>query len=221
MLRVLTDDELLAEVSKYSYRNFHAKGLDYICLRRSPELTVKVYFFDGPTIEVSEVICPHDHRYDFGSGVLAGELWNATWREQRDLPPESAFDPHRGKIYNRFEFHTPLNGGNGFTWEKEVALTKIGQCPYSPGARYSTGFKEIHTLAHVQPSTVLMLWQYQDVMPIDEASHTYSLNNEPPSLSGLYEKHTPDSIIARLKQLEQLRPGICNQHGLARFVKED
>lgn len=37
----------MAEVLANSYRDFHAKGLDYICLKRSFKETLKLYFFDG------------------------------------------------------------------------------------------------------------------------------------------------------------------------------
>lgn len=55
-----------------SYRDFHAKGLDYVCLKRTPDHTVKVYFLDGDVSKVPEVVNPHDHRYAFETTVLSG-----------------------------------------------------------------------------------------------------------------------------------------------------
>jgi hypothetical protein len=64
---------------------------------------------------------------------------------------------------------------------------------------------------------VLLLQQYGDVLAIDEPTHTFASarhGREPPSLSGLYDKHTPDQITHRLRMLEAMRPGICGRHGI-------
>jgi hypothetical protein len=66
---MIVDD--LDTVASNSFRNFHAKGLDYLCLHRSPELTIKAYFYSGNI--GPEVVCPHDHRYPFSTHILAGE----------------------------------------------------------------------------------------------------------------------------------------------------
>ena len=42
-----TIDSRIDDIQANSYRDFHAKGLDYLCIRRDLELTLKVYFFDG------------------------------------------------------------------------------------------------------------------------------------------------------------------------------
>lgn len=202
-------DEILARIIATSYRNFHAKGVDYICLHRSPEITIKAYFFDGPVIGLQEVVCPHDHRYDFATEVLAGGVDNAVWQEV------SLQHNNRGEVHARFAFHTPLNGGVGFTFEEEVRLRLLGTQPYRPGCRHMAGFDTIHTLANVLPSTVLLLWQYAAAIPPSWPSHAYCRHREPPSLSGLYDRHKSDSVIVRLRQIETLRPGLCAKHGLA------
>lgn len=62
----------MEEVIANSFKDFHSKGLDYICLRRSPVLTTKLYFFDGDVSKLPEVVNPHDHRYDFSTVCLSG-----------------------------------------------------------------------------------------------------------------------------------------------------
>ena len=57
----------MEEVLANSFRDFHAKGLDYVCLKRRPSETVKLYFFDGDVSKLPEVVNPHDHRYDFST----------------------------------------------------------------------------------------------------------------------------------------------------------
>lgn len=214
MLKLLSDDEVMHGLIQNSYRNFHAKGLDYVCVRRNHDLTVKFYFFDEDCVEAGEIVFPHNHRYDFATTVLAGGLWNKTWVETRysDAPP-----------FNRFHYRTPLNGGGGFTWDREVKLRGLDCTPYEAGTRYLCPFDAIHTLAQVQRGTVLMLWQYRDTMPVGKPTFAYARSNEPPSLDGLYDKHTPDQIIARLRQIETLSPGICGEHALAKLLslKED
>ena len=46
-------------VIENSFKNFHAKGLDYICLSRTPQLTLKLYILDGDASESPEVVNPH------------------------------------------------------------------------------------------------------------------------------------------------------------------
>src|SRR5687767_4086876 len=105
------DVELAIE---HSYRDFHAKGLDYICVRRSDELTVKLYFFDGDTTKLPDVVHPHDHRYAFNSWVVVGRMQNSLYEESE-----------AGQTFQRFSFDTPLNGGRGFEWRSEVRLLEI------------------------------------------------------------------------------------------------
>lgn len=41
------DIDCLGDICANSFRNFHTKGFDYLCVKRSAELTRKVYFFEG------------------------------------------------------------------------------------------------------------------------------------------------------------------------------
>lgn len=59
----------LDTVAGNSFRNFHAKGLDYLCIFRSEELTIKAYFYDIADDSSPEIICPHDHRYPFATEI--------------------------------------------------------------------------------------------------------------------------------------------------------
>lgn len=190
-----------------SFRNFHAKGLDYICLARSKDITVKAYFFEGDLINAAEIVHPHDHRYDFSTEVLWGSVRNKVWTETTERPDAIPF--------HRFSYHTPLNGGNGFTWDRQTWLKLSTRALYARMGRYTSGYDAVHTLEDVTRGTVLLLWQYRDVLPDHVPSHTYGRDREPPSLSGLYDKHTPDQIRFRLRQLETLRPGICSYYGVA------
>ncbi|MDE2096551.1 MAG: hypothetical protein KGL39_04835 [Patescibacteria group bacterium] len=201
----MTDEQVLQRVIDTSYRNFHAKGFDYVCLRRSDDWTVKVYFFDGDMRDNPEVVCPHDHRYDFRSVVLAGEVTNLRYRA---IP---------GDMYFAFQFRTPLNGGSGFSQGMPWSLEKIDQRTYQNHEGYVLAAEEIHTIAPKE-SSVLLSWQYRDRMAVDIPTTTYCPYKTPPSLDGLYEKFSADDVINRLKQIEKLAPGILQEHALHKIA---
>lgn len=180
----------IEEIKKNSYSNFHAKGLDYICLQRDPlGLTHKLYFFEGDVTKIPEVVIPHDHLYDFHTHVLVGSYHNHWYKES-----------NRGKTYQRFNYYTPLNGGSGFVWDQEIKLEKQFKRRFFKGEICSSRSEEIHTISIGENETCLYLVQMSDrtVSP----SKSYSLDKEPPSLSGLYDEMTEDKIIKRLAWLE-------------------
>jgi hypothetical protein len=179
-----------------SFRNFHAKGLDYLCLQRSEILTVKAYFYDCDQARSPEVVCPHDHRYPFVTQIVAGESNHWRYVEM----PEFVGLPKRHQC---FKWRTPLLGGNGFEWSHEAALERVSHERYSAGEAYWCRAEEIHTIGITTPGTVLLLIQMADVVPIGEPTHTYVMDGdkEPPSLSGLYDRMTPDHARALLARL--------------------
>lgn len=201
MMQVLTDDEVMQLTVDDSFRNFHSKGLDYVCLHRSHELTVKAYFFDEAN---DRVVHPHDHRYDFSTEVLKGRLVNEVYTEE---------PPGVGWAVQKFAFHTPLRGSGRFEWQEELGLRWSSATNYVEGSRWVSAYDEIHTLSNVRPGTVLLLQQYVSNLPRGEPTYTYCEGMEPPSLDGLYEKHTPDQVVTRLLQLEMMVPGILQRYG--------
>jgi hypothetical protein len=181
----------LDEVLAHSFRDFHAKGLDYVCLRRSPTLTHKLYFLDGDVAKLPEVINPHDHRYPFGTWVVAGRSQNV-W-----------YDEGIGRTFNRFRYRTPLNGGVGFEWDGEVAIRELARGDYVAGTSYRMRADEIHTIRMLENETVLFLAQYEDVVPIGMPTKTFSLAAQPPSLDGLYGRFTADQLRDRLRRFSE------------------
>lgn len=203
-------DILMHGLKLHSFRNYHARGVDYVCLSRHKLLTVKAYFFDDGLQHgnVFGVVSPHDHRYDFASEVVAGRLHDVAWAEDSISPV----------IAQRFLWRSPLCGGSGFAWDAEVRLTCAGSQRVDSGQRYLRSYDAIHTLATIQPRTVVVQRQYASARGSSEPTRTYCRDREPPSLDGLYEKHNSDQIITRLRQLEVVRPGLCAAHGLGVFV---
>ncbi len=191
-------DAALAEIIANSFKNFHAKGLHYFCLRRHPQRTVKAYFYDGDAPDSADLVIPHDHRYAFHTTVLAGAAVNVLYTE-RLVKTFLGGD----EVYQRFDYLTPLNGGSGFTWHCEAVLRRRQDRLYVRSQSYYMEPDQIHTL-RVRPGTVLLLVQYADQMPIGQPTRAYSKKREPPSLDGLYEKPKPDDIAAWQERLAAL-----------------
>lgn len=185
----LNMDEIIAN----SYKNFHTKGLDYLCLKRSDELTVKYYFFDGDVEKLPEVVNPHDHRYNFDTTCLSGAVENF-WYE------ESPF----GDTYNTFNYMTPLNNGNGFEFDSEKKLYVNRKSVFTPGENYYMRWHETHTINVRANQTIIRLDQYEDKVPLTTPTKTFCMFDEPPSLTGLYDQFTEDEVIKKIKILMEL-----------------
>lgn len=190
----------LEHILAHSYRDFHVKGFDYLCLRRSEVETVKVYFFDGDVAQAPEAVIPHDHRYPFWTDCLAGSVTNHEFIEFHSKRYRD-----EAEVYDRFVYRTPLNGGDGFKWDREAWLFRAASRAYGTGAGYSMTHDRLHTIT-VRPDTVLRLVQFADVLALDEPTHAYRKagDREPPSLNGLYQPMTADHALTRLAQYEVL-----------------
>ncbi|PBC38567.1 hypothetical protein CJ179_38905 [Rhodococcus sp. ACS1] len=189
-------------VLENSYKNFHTKGFDYICLKRSDRYTQKLYFFDGDVSSLPEVVNPHDHRYDFATTCIAGEVENVLF--ERSI--KAAYNGEPALRYEVFKYRTPLNGGNGFEWFAESMLRETSRVAYKPGETYLMKYNQLHTIRMVKPETVIMLEQFEDRIPLTMPTRTYVRGKTPPSLDGLYDRFTADEIIARLTRLKERVP---------------
>jgi hypothetical protein len=191
-LPAVTMDEVIAN----SFRNYHVKGFDYICIKRSPLETVKLYFFDGDVSKLPEVVAPHDHRYDFKTYVLAGGSQNMWFKECRQ---------HEGEIFERFAYETPLNGGEGFMHVGQTRLKMESRGTYRPGQCYSMKYNELHTIRMVHNETVLCLIQKEDRVG-DRPTLTFMRGSEPPNLNGMYTKFSADQVMTRVNNLLERCP---------------
>jgi len=189
-------------MARNSFSNFHTKGLDYLCVHRSEELTIKVYFFERGGQTAPEVICPHDHRYPFHTQVLAGQSGHYRYSQH---PVRRHMLPNDMTRYQKFDWRTPLLDGNGFEWIGEVDLERVAEERYETGQSYYCRADEIHTIA-VNDDTVIMLYQFADTVPIDVPTSTFvpGFDKEPSSLGGLYEHMAEDRVIQLLSHLKEL-----------------
>ena len=177
----------IEQLMQNSIKDYHIKGFDYINLHRSKDLTVKLYFFDNIISNMSEVINPHDHRYDFDTFVIRGNFTDFTFEES-----------DKGDVFNKFSYKTPLCGGDGFTFDSETKLSIVKQDTIAAGGQYFHKAEDLHTIRINTPDTVLCLLQYSD-KDLDN-TWTFSrdyLKNE----SGLYNQFTVDQFMKRLNSL--------------------
>jgi hypothetical protein len=191
----VTVDDVIAN----SFRDYHVKGFDYICLRRSPTETVKLYFFDGDVSKLPEVVNPHDHRYDFKTLCVAGAVENLWFiHDVRE----------RSEWFHRFEYRTPLNGGSGFAFSGSDNLKTVMRETARAGQTYFMRAHEIHTIRLRENNTVIALVQHEDKVPLDQPTVTFTRDREPPSLDGLYRRFDADTVLKRLAALQARVPGL-------------
>ena len=183
----------LDEAIASSFRDYHVKGFDYLCLKRSPKITDKIYFFDGDVSNLSEVVNPHDHRYPFMTRVLAGRSQNSMYERNE-----------RGDVYYGFRFFTPLNGGHGFEEDESVRLLETSRLTYGEGDSCMSASTDIHTIRIVQDRTILWLRQFEDEVGVGDPTLTFSLLAKAPSLDGLYGRMTADDVLAKLRVLREV-----------------
>lgn len=187
-----------------SYKNFHCKGMDYICLgSKTHQEYLKVYFFNGRAADRTRfLVAPHNHRYDFRTTVLRGTLKDYRFKEE-EAGPVSEVAGYRN--YHKYDWHTPLNGQpGGWIRRKEVALRPLASRFLQAGDSYVTSHDKIHTLRILEEDTVLLIHQYHDVIPIGTPTQTYSQHPNELKLDSLYEQFTPNEIALRLEELAQL-----------------
>ena len=187
-------EEQLQQMLDTSFRNFHQKGFDYLCLKRDPAgQTIKVYFFDDNIRLGTDLVSPHDHRYVFHTRVLAGAISNSFYEE----------DVY-GDVYNEFLWRTPLLGGNGHEWSKETRLLETERRVMRAGEEYTMQVHQLHTIRVHRPGTVIELTCEPSVVPRHLPTRTFIHDREAPKLNGLYDRFTADALLARLKQYGDL-----------------
>ena len=176
-------------IAANSFFDFHAKGLNYVCLHRSVERTLKVYFLPETR---GGIVLPHDHLYSFTTRLLAGEVV-----DQRYCAGSI------GAKRDRLEWHSVLRGGDGFRRTGQVRrLRPTGRMhARAAGTRWATDANTIHTLKPRRWSIIELV----QGPTIKTVSHTYQpAGAKLPNLDGLYRKPSVDEVLARLRTLAAL-----------------
>jgi hypothetical protein len=137
------------EMAQHSIKDHHVYGMDYLCLARTPGLTVKIYHMNEPyNPNEGFLVHPHSHRYAFDTIVLRGftrhlrfkPMAGEDWRVHSYNPDTKAMLP------------TVRCG-----WECKVES-------HGAGSTYSVHEDEIHTLQVEENNGPLLLglFQYRD-----------------------------------------------------------
>lgn len=191
----------MEDVVQNSFKDYHVRGFDYLCLKRHPSETLKIYFFDGDVSSMPEVVTPHDHRYDFSTTVLAGRSENVWYQQCR----KGIY----GVDFERFEYRSKLVDPEtfGFVHAGTVKLRETNRVAFSVGQTYDMFHDEIHTIRMVENETILALVQFEDRVT-DGPTQAFFRGGKPPSLDGLYEKFTPDQVLGLMRRLGERVPNL-------------
>lgn len=178
MLANLIEVRKPEEAAVHSFDDFHAVGLAYVNLLRTPELTAKLYFASAvmPHNADGYLVSPHDHAYRFHTFVVCGRMNNIVF-------DEVAAD--WGMPFHRFEFRSALNPSPGMTLAGPTRLTERSVETIAAGDGYYLAEDEIHTIQVTKSEpTILFLLQYADQR---SSTRLYHRDPTPPSLAGLYK----------------------------------
>jgi hypothetical protein len=179
------------QMIRASCQRYHSPRIDYLCLYRTPQLTVKIYNIKGH--DPLPLVAPHDHRYNFQTFVLKGMVHNVVCREFATNNPA-----HCNK--HLFHFRTQFLGGQAqFHYQRPVELCWDYQEILREGESYSLEVPEIHTIVVPNEDTTLLLVQHSD-QPV-EYTRLYMESDQPPSLKGLYVPYMMEEFAKELKEL--------------------
>lgn len=139
----------LVEMMNHSMMNHIINGMHYLCLHRSPKITLKLYLIERKTNDFAGFLLhPHTHRYAFDSTVLAGSI------------EELKFQPCKGDEWDQYEYVTELR-----KFERRANYGLIGEGHvYQPGEHYFNDVTDIHTLRAVPDAgpVLIGLMQFMD-----------------------------------------------------------
>ena len=96
-----------------SIKDFHFKGLNYICFQFTPHLTVRLYVIEPSEPVDTKNVNIHNHLYDSQILVLTGGLTNNVYKKVE------------GNEYNHYYLTSALCPTNK---SKEIKLDSLGKC---------------------------------------------------------------------------------------------
>lgn len=145
------DPEVCAE---HSFRNYHALGLHYLNLVRTPQLTVKLYVFDNvQNNECGYVVWPHNHRYSFSHYTLFGSVTN------------HVFGAGEYGNWSRYRYNSE---DGALDFQEKCLLSRQSMTLVVAGGFYSLEPHEIHTISVGDGLSAAVLWQHTDCEGVTE-----------------------------------------------------
>lgn len=210
LARLLIEDADPSVAAAHSFLNYHAKGVTYLNLLRTPDLTAKLYVFDGshrPTPE-GYVVNPHTHAYGFHSTVVLGTMENVVFEH----------DDERGTRWAPWTVRStgqPTFRQAPRPWEyiHETSRQKL-----HAGETYYLGPEAIHSIAvPTGQRTVLFLCQYSRTSPV---SRLFT-KGDAPDLTGLYQGMGPADYLAALVEVTQVAGLGVTPRGVGCYARGD
>lgn len=196
MLSYLADNLLQTldydEAVKHSYKDYHTKGLNYLCLHRNLALTIKLYYFrEGEYKNNADnmLVNPHNHAYNFSTYCLFGTACNYN------------FEKIEGKGWHELEYATPLNpNGKETKMVGECDLRMVKRDKLWQNDNYTLHHDKIHSISvSAQQNTCLLLFQHADVPKW--TTSLFMRKPEPPDLRGLYNRFTASELRDLVQEL--------------------
>ncbi|EFC48113.1 predicted protein [Naegleria gruberi] len=185
----------LKKLCEHSFKDYHVRGVNYLCLERSCNITTKVYLLDPVEHGKGYVANPHNHRYHFKTTVLNGSLKNLVFEERQ------AQEDHSDLYWKYAYFHHT----HQFERLNKVLLhlNHIDHCEV--GESYDLSPNEIHTIqVSEKEPTVLFLQQYPDVVPESYPGEFYCRESSPPNVDGLYQRYSEEEVRDLREKILQL-----------------
>lgn len=172
-------------LKQHSFANYHAEGLNYLCIHRDIQLTIKAYIFEENLVNNrgDYVVWPHSHRYYFSSLTLSGAVVNHM-------------------------FCAEIGAGDGghvmYTYDAEsrkvsrvtdVTLKALTSRVYRAGNQdfFYMESNEIHTLTVPEP-TIVLQYQYADTVNKSLLFAPKNVKVDCESNLALYKKPSTDVV---------------------------
>jgi hypothetical protein len=158
-----------------SFKTYHVPGVTYINLHKEQDFRVKLYHIRAKID--SPLVSPHNHKYDFNTEVLYGEVRNCLFME---------IDTKNQ--YSNCSRYTCGDSGEILPLTGEVcALLPNMYWPiYKAGQSYFMSKNNIHTIIPLTQDVVLLIREYKkqsDFSDVYMGEKNYSVNTKP-----VYEK---------------------------------
>lgn len=145
---VLRDQNRVEFMKQFSTKRHHVDGLIYLCLKRTEDVTIKLYYIPEVVNTFHNfLVHPHNHRYEFTSTILYGEIDHVRFEKTYDTASlkRCQYDWKTRKIIEK----------------ERCALKAISVENCKENMSYNVKTNEVHSISIIKPS-VIGIVQYQD-----------------------------------------------------------
>lgn len=178
-----------------SIKNFHFKGLNYVCFQFSSNLTIRLYIIKPEDNLNTRNVNIHNHLYDSQILVLSGSITN------------NVYSKTEGDKYNHYYLTSALNPANktgnvllDYIGKTNLQVTK--SINLSAGDTHFQNHKEIHSVNNDPSSyTAFMVFEFKTVKQNSTLFSTEEFKGKIDTKKDIYEKFTEREIVALLQGL--------------------